>query len=107
MSRVSNVRLSPGAAEVLLEEALRNIEIMLSCHVVHGDLSAYNMLYAGERLRVIDMPQAVDARTNPNAGRLLARDVANVCRYFASQGADADPGTFASELWDLYNRGEL
>jgi RIO kinase 1 len=56
---------------------------------------------------VIDMPQAVDARTNPNARLLLARDVANVCRYFASQGADAEPGTFASELWDLYGRAEL
>ena len=42
-------------------------KIMLSAHVVHADLSAYNMLYAGERLRVIDMPQAVDARTNPSA----------------------------------------
>ena len=101
------MRLSPAVAEVLLEQALRTIEIMLSCHVVHADLSAYNMLYAGERLRVIDMPQAVDARTNPNARLLLARDVANVCLYFASQGADAEPGTFASELWDLYGRAKL
>jgi RIO kinase 1 len=65
------------------------------------------MLYAGERLRVIDMPQAVDARTNPNARSLLERDVANVCRYFASQGADAEPGTFTSDLWDVYARAEL
>jgi RIO kinase 1 len=105
--QLCNVRLSPVVAEVLLEQALRTVEIMLSCHVVHADLSAYNMLYAGERLRVIDMPQAVDARTNPNAPLLLARDVANVCRYFASQGAAAEPGTFASELWDLYGRAEL
>jgi RIO kinase 1 len=105
--QLCNVRLPPAVAEVLLEQALRTIEIMLSCHVVHADLSAYNLLYAGERLRVIDMPQAVDARTNPNARLLLARDVANVCRYFASQGANAEPGTFASELWELYRRGEL
>jgi RIO kinase 1 len=105
--QLCNVRLSPAAAEVLLEQALRTIEIMLSVHVVHADLSAYNMLYAGEGLRVIDMPQAVDARINPNARALLARDVANVCRYFASQGADAEPGTFAAELWELYRRAEL
>ena len=105
--QLCHVRLPPAVAEVLLEQALRTIEIMLSCHVVHADLSAYNMLYAGERLRVIDMPQAVDARTNPKAQLLLARDVANVCRYFASQGADAEPGTFASELWELDRRGEL
>jgi RIO kinase 1 len=105
--QLCSVPLSPAIAETLLEQALRNIEIMLACHVVHGDLSAYNMLYAGGRLRVIDLPQAVDARSNANARTLLARDVANVCRYFASQGADAEPGTFAAELWDLYARAEL
>ena len=78
-----------------------------ACHVVHGDLSAYNLLYSGDRLRVIDLPQAVDARSNPHARRLLAGDVANVCRYFASQGADAEPGTFATELWELHARAAL
>lgn len=99
--------LSPNQAEALLEQALRSIEIMLSQHIVHGDLSAYNMLVADERLYVIDVPQAVDARTNPNASSLLARDVANVCRYFATQGADTQPGTYAIELWDLYQRGKI
>ena len=105
--QLRNVRLSPAEAERLLEQALRNIEIMLSCNIVHGDLSAYNMLYSDGQLRVIDLPQAVDARTNPHAKSLLVRDVANVCDYFAAQGADAMPGTFAEELWDLYLRAEL
>jgi RIO kinase 1 len=105
--QLRDVRLSPAEAERLLEWALRNIEIMLSCHVVHGDLSAYNMLYSGGDLCVIDLPQSVDARTNQNAKSLLVRDVANVCGYFAAQGADAKPGTFAEELWDLYLWAEL
>jgi RIO kinase 1 len=105
--QLCSLRLAPAMAEALLEQALRNIEIMLACHVVHGDLSAYNMLYSGGHLRVIDLPQAVDARSNANARMLLARDVTNVCRYFASQGADAEPGTFAAELWDLYARAKL
>src|SRR5436305_6954160 len=105
--QLRNVRLSPAEAERLLEQALRNIETMLSCNVVHGDLSAYNMLYSGGQLRVIDLPQAVDARTNRHAKSLLVRDVANVCRYFASQGADAKPGAFAEELWELYLRAAL
>jgi RIO kinase 1 len=104
--QLRDVRLSPAEAERLLEQALRNIQIMLSYNVVHGDLSAYNMLYSGGHLRVIDLPQAVDARTNPHAKSLLVRDVANVCGYFAAQGADAKPGTFAEELWDLYLRAE-
>jgi serine/threonine-protein kinase RIO1 len=86
--QLSRMRLSSAMAEALLEQALRNIEVMLACHVVHGDLSAYNMLYAGGTLRVIDLPQALDARSNVNASTLLARDIANVCDYFASQGAD-------------------
>ena len=105
--QLSRVRLSPAVAETLLEQALRNIEVMLACHVVHGDLSAYNMLYAGGTLRIIDLPQAVDARINANASMLLARDIANVCAYFASQGADVEPGSFAAELWDLYTQAKL
>jgi RIO kinase 1 len=35
--QLRDVRLSPAEAERLLEQALRNIEIMLSCNVVHGD----------------------------------------------------------------------
>jgi RIO kinase 1 len=105
--QLREVRLSPAEAERLLEHALRNIEIMLSCNVVHGDLSAYNMLYSDGHLRVIDLPQAVDARTNRHARSLLIRDVANVCGYFAAEGADATPGEFAEELWDLYLRAEL
>lgn len=105
--QLSTLRLTRALAEALLEQALRTIELMLACHVVHGDLSAYNMLYARGRLRVIDLPQAVDARTNASAPALLARDVANVCGYFAGQGADAEPGTFAEELWELYARAEL
>jgi RIO kinase 1 len=65
--QLRDVRLSSAEAERLLEQALRNIEIMLSCNVVHGDLSAYNMLYSDGNLRVIDLPQAVDARTNRHA----------------------------------------
>jgi RIO kinase 1 len=105
--QLSRMRLTPVMAEALLEQALRNIEVMLACHVVHGDLSAYNMLYAGGTLRVIDLPQAVDARSNANASALLARDIANVCAYFASQGADVEPGSFAAELWDLYKHAKL
>lgn len=96
------VRLSPPEAERLLDQVLADIERMLACHIVHGDLSAYNILVADGRARIIDLPQAVDARTNRHAARLLARDVANVARYFRSQGADADPGDFAERLWALY-----
>ncbi len=102
--QLATLRLTPVEAEALLEQALTNIEIMLAHHIVHGDLSAYNLLVADGRLALIDFPQAIDARANRNAKALLARDVRNVCRYFAAQGADAEPGDYAEELWNLYVR---
>jgi RIO kinase 1 len=39
------VSLSLGEATALCEEVLRNIELMLAHGMIHGDLSAYNILY--------------------------------------------------------------
>lgn len=104
---LSTVRLSPEQAEPLLDQARRNIEIMLSHNVVHGDLSAYNVLYCAGRLSIIDFPQSVDPRVNPNARMLLGRDVANLCRYFARQGAVCDADSLTETLWDRFMRAEL
>jgi len=68
-------------------------------------LSAYNILLAGTEHRIIDVPQAIDARVNLNTERLLARDFANVSRYFARQGARRCPEIVATELLERYLRG--
>ena len=104
--QLSRMQLSPAEAGALFEQALRNIEVMLACHVVHGDLSAYNMLYTGENC-ALSICRRRWTLSNANASVLLTRDVANVCHYFASQGADAEPGSFAAELWDLYTQAKL
>jgi RIO kinase 1 len=104
---LNSVKLDREEVKPLYERVLRDIDLLLTHQRIHGDLSAYNILYSGGRLCVIDMPQAVDARTNGHAKSLLVRDVANVCGYFAAQGADAKPDTIAEELWDLYLRAKL
>ncbi len=78
-------------------------------NVVHADLSAFNILYASGKLTIIDLPQAVDPRTNPSAPKLLERDLRNVLRYFAryNVGLDEDPSTMARKLWDLWRYGQL
>jgi RIO kinase 1 len=101
------VRLEPDEADQLLKRLLANIAILLARDVVHGDLSAYNVLYSQDRPVIIDLPQAVDARVNSNAGVLLARDVANICRYFARQGVSCDPVGIADDLWNRYTHAEL
>jgi len=56
--------------------------------IVHGDLSAYNILWWQGEAIIIDFPQSVDLYKNPNAPRLLARDLQNLVRYFSKQGVD-------------------
>ena len=48
--------------------------------LVHADLSEFNVLYDGEPV-VIDMGQSVTLE-HPLASKFLARDVANIARYF-------------------------
>ena len=99
---LNTVRLHRTEAARLFERTLWNVEMMLNHDCVHGDLSAYNILYWDGRVTLIDFPQAVDPHDNPGAERLLRRDVLRVCDYFASQGVDANPRRVAKELWDRY-----
>ena len=54
--------------------------------MVHGDLSPYNILAAGERLVIIDLPQVVDLVGNVNGMDYLMRDCTNVCSWFRARG---------------------
>src|SRR4051812_3607186 len=55
------VTLEPDEAHPLFARLLHNIEGMLACRRVHGDLSPFNILYWEGQLTIIDFPQAVDA----------------------------------------------
>ena len=93
-----------------LNEAVRHykrmlyvIEAMLNVRHVHGDLSAYNLLYWQNTVWVIDVPQSVHPWENPDAYDLLARDVGNVTDYFAGQGVRvSDPARTARAMWNRY-----
>ena len=71
---------------------------MVQHGIVHGDLSAYNILAAGERLVIIDLPQIVDLVGNLNGLDFLQRDCANICAWFRSRGLDADEHALFGEL---------
>ncbi|HYO40563.1 MAG TPA: RIO1 family regulatory kinase/ATPase [Nocardioidaceae bacterium] len=66
--------------------------------VAHGDLSPYNILAAGERLVVIDLPQVVDLVANPAGMDFLMRDCHNVCTWFAARGLAVDEHDLFAEL---------
>ena len=80
-------------------EQLREAMAELARHgLVHGDLSAYNILAAGDRLVIIDLPQMVDLVGNPQAMDFLLRDCTNVCGWFQARGLAVDEHDLYGEL---------
>jgi RIO kinase 1 len=105
--QLKELRPGPDDARDLFAQTMREIERMLFHNVVHADLSPFNILVWEGRVRVIDLPQAVDPRFNPNAWDLLARDLRNVCGWFAGRGVDADPESIAADLRTGFEFAEL
>ena len=99
---LQHVALTRDEAAVLYRRVLDNVALWLAHHRVHGDLSAFNILYWQGTVKVIDFPQAIDPRQNPNAWDLLQRDLENVHRYFARYGIEADPAWITHDLRRQY-----
>src|SRR5918998_1051125 len=57
------VRLERDEAGALFQEVLRNITLMLERGLIHGDLSAYNILYWDGKAVLIDFPQITNSFT--------------------------------------------
>lgn len=55
------------------------------CHLIHGDLSEYNLLLYRGRVVVIDVSQSVE-HDHPRAIDFLRRDIVNVNAFFRAQG---------------------
>lgn len=101
-----DVKLEQAEARTLFDRVLWNVEAMLGCGWVHGDLSAYNVLYWLGEITIIDFPQVVDPNTNPDARFIFRRDVERVCKYFARYDVEADARRVAEGLWKKCVRGK-
>lgn len=99
---LNEVALAPDEAQPLFNQLLRYIELMLQNGVIHGDLSAYNILYWEGALTIIDFPQMTDPHSNPNAYPIFQRDVERVCQYFEAQGARCHAEEIVRKLWKRY-----
>ena len=86
----------------LFDRIIHNIDLLLRHKRVHGDLSAYNILYWDGDITLIDFPQVVDPEANQTAWNIFLRDVTRICQYFASQGLKRDARKLAAELWTSY-----
>ena len=102
---LSQITLPPDEAEALFAETLRNIRLLWEADFIHGDLSAYNILYWKGKITLIDFPQVTHRHNNPHAHFILKRDIQRVCDYFETQGVDCDADTIFREMWS--EQGEV
>jgi RIO kinase 1 len=98
-----SVRLDKRLAQRLFDRVIFNLELMLSQNRIHGDFSAFNILYWEGEIVIIDFPQAIDPRINRNAYMIFERDVSRICDYFARQGVESEPRRLAVDLWKSFN----
>jgi RIO kinase 1 len=96
---LQEIRLEPDEVEPLFERLMGNIRLMLSLGRIHGDLSAYNVLYWEGDIKLIDFPQVVAPSDNEEAYAIFERDVIRICQYFARQGLRRDARKLAGEMW--------
>lgn len=105
--RLNDVELSEAVALDYHHQLLREVVRMLCAGMIHGDLSEYNILVTGEGPVIIDLPQAVYAAGNNNAGQMLERDVANLAAYFSRFAPQLKDTQYGLEIWALYVAGLL
>lgn len=99
---LNHIKLDRDEAHSLFDEVMRNIELMLEHELIHGDLSAYNILYWEGKITLIDFPQIVQLRGNSDAKFILHRDITRICQYFMKQGVDCDPEMIMADIWYRY-----
>jgi RIO kinase 1 len=99
---LNTVRLDRDEVAPLYERVIRNIDLLLSHQRIHGDLSAYNILYWDGDITLIDFPQVVRPDSNPASWTIFLRDITRICQYFASQGMRRDARRLATDLWTSY-----
>ncbi len=101
---LQDVKLAVEEAQPLFDFIMQDIELCLANKRIHGDLSAYNILYWQGKVTIIDLAQAVDAYYD-EVFPIFARDVERICHYFAYYGVEADAQELALNLWTRYMGG--
>ena len=106
--RLIDAQLGREQAGALYADLRAQAIKMLCCELIHGDLSAYNVLLGAEGPTIIDFPQVVSAAHNSTAEAFFTRDVDNLRNFFAGfDPALAARTGDAQEIWRAYVRREL
>ena len=102
-----------GELELTAEQAreyhaflVRQVVRMLCLGLIHGDLSAYNVLVGEDGPVVIDFPQVVSAGGNNAARKMLLRDVNNLTATLGAFAPELLDTWYGEEMWALYEAGD-
>lgn len=104
---LGDVDLTPEQAREYHRFLVRQIQLMLCAGLIHGDLSAYNVLVGVDGPVIIDLPQAVNAAGNNNARAMLVRDVDNITATLARFAPELRDTRYGEELWQFFESGGL
>lgn len=89
--KLKEVKLTPAQMAQAYSQAVDIMKRLFhECHLVHADLSEYNLLWHNSQLWVIDVSQSVEP-THPNALEFLFRDCNNIVNFFTKQGIAGVP----------------
>ena len=88
--RISDLKMDKEEAEDAFRQSLQNLKQIVKSGRVHGDYSTFNILWHNEKAVVIDFPQVIEFKNNPNANAFLERDINSLCKSFLKQGVKSD-----------------
>ncbi|MEO8665321.1 MAG: RIO1 family regulatory kinase/ATPase [Ignavibacteria bacterium] len=89
--RLSDIHLEKDEAEEAFRQSVKILEAIVSAGRIHGDYSAYNILWDKGRAVVIDFPQVVGITSNRSSREILLRDVNSLCKSFKRHKIYTDP----------------
>ncbi len=84
--RLAELRPAGPDLVALWHQLVSALRTLSGLGLVHGDLSAYNLLVNAGRLYLIDLPQVIDVISHPRGAEFLERDAANVTAWFGARG---------------------
>jgi len=96
--RLSDLKMEKEEAAEAFSQSVQNLKRIVRSGRVHGDYSTFNILWHKEKAIVIDFPQVMEFRNNPNANAFLARDVRSLCKSFMKQGVHASEANVLREI---------
>ncbi|PMQ07540.1 hypothetical protein DyAD56_02110 [Dyella sp. AD56] len=105
--RLGEIELSAEQAREYHRVLVRQAVLMLCSGLIHGDLSAYNVLVGPDGPIVIDFPQVVSAGGNNAARTMLLRDVNNLTAHLGRWAPELLDTWYGEEMWALFQAGEL